>query len=71
MVACCPHASAQQLLTDTASEINCDPVPQLAPHADEDITVEQYFEAECHRLIQRIKVSGSLGFNLHTRHVPL
>lgn len=29
---------------------------QLAPHADEDITVEQYFEAECHRLIQRIRV---------------
>lgn len=28
---------------------------ELAPHADEDITVEQYFEAECHRLIQRIR----------------
>ena len=28
---------------------------QITPHADKNITVEQYFEAECHRLIQRVK----------------
>ncbi len=28
---------------------------QVTPHADESITVEQYFEAECHRLIQRVR----------------
>ena len=28
---------------------------QITLHADKDITVEQYFEAECHRLIQRVK----------------
>lgn len=28
---------------------------EISPHASEDITVEQFLEAECHRLIQRVK----------------
>lgn len=32
------------------------PFAQISPHASEDITVEQFLEAECHRLIQRVKV---------------
>lgn len=28
---------------------------QITAHADASITVEQYFEAECHRLIQRVR----------------
>ena len=36
----------------------------MTPHADEDITVEQYFEAECHRLIQRVRGRYEQAINM-------
>jgi hypothetical protein len=34
----------------------CQGTVQISPHASENVTVEQFLEAECHRLIQRVQV---------------
>ena len=53
--ACDGHADSQVSWPASIARLECVYLRQVTPHADESITVEQYFAAECHRLIQRVR----------------